>query len=145
MTGQQARADSPCRPGARAPYSPLYQSGPEFEGFTAAGAWEDARLGLRYLRLFEEALAWLASSTTGSGVTHRLIPETGLLVVEPTGPLRAEDFNALALVVDPWIEAHGERSPARNGLAAWPLSAGFVVMSPDHRDNPEFHARIVLE
>jgi hypothetical protein len=27
----------------------------------------------------------------------------------------------------------------------WPLSAGFVVMSPDHRDNPEFHARIVLD
>jgi hypothetical protein len=121
----------------------LYQFGPGFEGFTAAGAWEDARLGLRYLRLFErcaivsdvgwiressrllgamlpcpvrvfadrewqEALAWLASPSIGSGVTHRLILETGLLVVEPTGPLRAEDFDALALVVDPWIEARGE-------------------------------------
>lgn len=31
----------------------LYHFGPEFDGFTAGGAWEDARLGLRYLRLFE--------------------------------------------------------------------------------------------
>lgn len=27
----------------------------------------------------------------------------------------------------------------------WPLSAGFVVMAPEQRDDPEFHARIVLE
>ena len=27
----------------------------------------------------------------------------------------------------------------------WPLSAGFVVMAPDHRDDPRFHARIVLD
>ena len=26
----------------------------------------------------------------------------------------------------------------------WPLSAGFVVMAPEHRDDPQFHARIVL-
>jgi hypothetical protein len=31
----------------------LYHFGPEFEGVTAGRAWEDARLGLRYLRLFE--------------------------------------------------------------------------------------------
>lgn len=27
----------------------------------------------------------------------------------------------------------------------WPLSAGFVVMAPAQRDDPRFHARIVLE
>lgn len=27
----------------------------------------------------------------------------------------------------------------------WPLSAGFVVMAPDQRDDPRFHARIVLD
>jgi general stress protein 26 len=27
----------------------------------------------------------------------------------------------------------------------WPLSAGFVTMAPENRDNPEFHARIVLD
>lgn len=121
----------------------LYHLGPEFDGFTAGGAWEDARLGLRYLRLFErcaivtdvgwvreasrlvgammpcpvkvfgngdrpEALAWLASRTTGAALAHRLLPEAGVLVVEPDRPLRGEDFDALAMTVDPWIEAHGE-------------------------------------
>ena len=31
----------------------LYRLGPEFEGFTPGAAWEDFRLGLKYLRLFE--------------------------------------------------------------------------------------------
>jgi len=120
----------------------LYQFGPEFDGFTAGAVWEDARLGLRYLRLFErcavvsdlgwvresarfvgallpcpvkvfgngewqDALTWLTAPTARGALTHRLLPESGVLVIEPTGPLRADDFDALALVVDPWIEAHG--------------------------------------
>lgn len=119
----------------------LYHFGPEFESITPGAAWEDARLGLQYLRLFErcavvsdvgwiressrlvgvlmpcpvrafgndqwqEALAWL-SSDLGDGLWHRWIPERGVLIVEPHGPLRSEDFDALALSVDPWIEAHG--------------------------------------
>jgi hypothetical protein len=121
----------------------LYEFGPDFHGFTAGAAWEDARLGLQYLRLFErcaivsdigwiressrlfgammpgpvrvfanggrqDALEWLSSPPAASRITHRLLPERGVLVVEPAGPLRAEDFDALALIVDPWIEAHGE-------------------------------------
>lgn len=31
----------------------LYQLGPEFDGFTARGALEDARVGMRFMRLFE--------------------------------------------------------------------------------------------
>jgi hypothetical protein len=31
----------------------LYQFGPEFQGFTAGGAWEDASVGLRSLRLID--------------------------------------------------------------------------------------------
>jgi len=120
----------------------LYQFGPDFEGFSAGGAWEDARLGLRYLRLFErcaivsdigwireasrligammpcpvkmfgnaewqDALTWLSTPNDGGRLEHRLLPE-GVVVVEPTGALRAEDFDALAMVVDAWIEAHGE-------------------------------------
>jgi hypothetical protein len=119
----------------------LYHFGPQFEGITPGAAWEDARLGLHYLRLFErcaivsdvgwiressrlvgllmpcqvrvfgdgqwqEALVWLASEAHG-GLAHRWIAERGVLVVEPHGPLRSEDFDALALSVDPWIEAHG--------------------------------------
>jgi hypothetical protein len=119
----------------------LYQFGPDFHGFTAGAAWEDASLGLQYLRLFERcaivsdigwiressrlfgammpcpvrvfandewkgALEWLGAPA--SRMTHRLLSERGVLVVEPVGPLGAEDFDALALIVDPWIEAHGE-------------------------------------
>jgi hypothetical protein len=121
----------------------LYHFGPQFQGFTAGAAWEDVRLGLRYLRFFErcaivsdvgwiressrlvgvlmpcpvrvfdngqwqEALAWLTSSEAGRGLTHRMLQERGVLVVEPHGPLRSADFDALALTVDPWIESHGE-------------------------------------
>ena len=31
----------------------LFQVGPEFDRFTPAAAWEDARIGLRFMRLFE--------------------------------------------------------------------------------------------
>jgi hypothetical protein len=31
----------------------VYHLGPEFDGFTPGGAWEDARIGLQYMRLFE--------------------------------------------------------------------------------------------
>jgi hypothetical protein len=121
----------------------LYHLGPEFEGFTPGTAWEDARVGWQYLRLFErcavvsdirwvreasrfmgallpcpvevfgndgwrEALAWLSAPTASTALTYRLLPESGVLVVEPRGPLRREDFDALALAVDPWIETHGE-------------------------------------
>ena len=46
----------------------LYQLGPEFEGFTPAAAWEDAKIGLHYLRLFEGCavvtdVAWVREMT----------------------------------------------------------------------------------
>ena len=120
----------------------LYQLGPEFEGFTAGGAWEDAKIGLRVLRLLDgcaivsdagwiretarlvgfllpcpvqifgnherdSAIAWLAS-LPGAGVSHRLLPERGVIVVEVKEPLRAQDFDALAVTADSWIEAHGD-------------------------------------
>ena len=56
----------------------------------------------------DEAAAWLASLPEGEGLHHRLLSDRGVLVVEPKGPLRAADFDALALVVDPWIADHGE-------------------------------------
>jgi hypothetical protein len=118
----------------------LFHLGPEFESITPGAAWEDAKLGLRYLRVFArcavvsdvgwiressrlagvlmpcpvrafgngqwpEALAWLTAAA--GRLEHRWIPERGVLIVEPQGPLGAEDFDALAISVDPWIEAHG--------------------------------------
>ena len=46
----------------------LFELGPEFEGFTAGAAWEDAKMGLRYMRLFDACaivtdLPWIREST----------------------------------------------------------------------------------
>jgi len=121
----------------------LYQVGPEFEAFSPGAAWEDAKLGLASLRMFEgcavvtdigwireatrlaaflmpcpvrvfanagrdEAVGWLRSLPEGAAVTHRLVPESGVLVVEVSQALRAQDFDALAATADGWIDAHGE-------------------------------------
>jgi len=121
----------------------LYHLTPHFTGFTAGGAWEDARIGMRYLRLFErcaivtdrnwirgasralgsllpcqlrtfeevgygEAVAWLAEPATGKNVSHRLIAERDVLLVEPHAALSVEDFDAIAVTVDSWIENGNE-------------------------------------
>jgi hypothetical protein len=54
----------------------------------------------------DDAVAWLGSLPEGPGVTHRLLPEQGVLVVEITEPLRAADFDALAATADAWLETH---------------------------------------
>jgi hypothetical protein len=117
----------------------LYHLGPEFAGFTPGAAWEDFRVGVQYLRLFErcavvtdvdwvrtatrgvatlmlcpvkvfgneafqQAVEWLTSPIRPS-VTFRMVPERGVLVVEPHGTLKAEDFDALDAAADTWIEA----------------------------------------
>ena len=38
---------------------------------------------------------------------HELQKDDGLLVIRPRGALEAADFIALAAVVDPYVEAHG--------------------------------------
>jgi len=121
----------------------LYQLGPDFDGFTAGAAWEDAKLGLRSLRLFDgcaivtdtawireatrfagfmmpcpvktftmaerdRAVEWLRSLPEGTAATHRLLPDLGVIVVEVKQALRSQDFDALALTADAWIEAHGD-------------------------------------
>jgi len=55
---------------------------------------------------YDEAVAWLGSLPEGPGVTHRLLPETGVLVVEVTEPLRAQDFSALTSTADAWLTTH---------------------------------------
>jgi len=121
----------------------LYQLGPEFKGFTPGAAWEDAKIGLHSMRLFDgcavvtelawirewtrlagffmpcpvrvfgnkvfaEAVDWLRSLPEGPVVSHRLLPESGVIVVEVKQALRAQDFDALAFTADAWIEAHGD-------------------------------------
>jgi hypothetical protein len=119
----------------------LCEVGPEFHGLTPSAAWEDVRLGLRALRLFEacavvsdlgwiressrlaaffmpcpvqvfgeheraEAIKWLSSMPERPGIEHRMIPESGVVVVEVSQPLRAPDFEALGATVDSWLDTH---------------------------------------
>lgn len=121
----------------------LYQFGPEFDHMTSDGAWEDAKLGLTSIGVFEacavvtdipwirqsvnlarflmpcpvrvfsnaelaDGAAWLASLPVHEGLSHRLLSDVGVLVVEPKDRLRKADFDALGRVVDPWIAEHGE-------------------------------------
>ncbi|MGD0674524.1 MAG: STAS/SEC14 domain-containing protein [Polyangiaceae bacterium] len=120
----------------------LYETGPEFDGFSAGAAWQDAKLGVRHLRTFagcavvtdhdwiresskfagfflpcpvrvfasrdrDKAIEWLCSLPHEVGVRHRLLPDKGVVVIDAEGALHAEDFDAVALTVDPWIESHG--------------------------------------
>lgn len=52
------------------------------------------------------AQAWLVALPAGGNVTARLVADRGVVVVEAAGPLRVEDVQALAAVVDPWLDAH---------------------------------------
>jgi len=53
-----------------------------------------------------EAMQWIAAPADTT-IQHHLLADLGVLVVRPTQRLRAEDFDALAMTVDPWIEANG--------------------------------------
>jgi hypothetical protein len=51
----------------------LYEIGAGFDGFTAAGAWEDAKLGLRYLTVFEACavvsdIGWTRETARAIGI-----------------------------------------------------------------------------
>jgi hypothetical protein len=43
-------------------------------------------------------------------VRFELLKDAGVLVVEPQGPLSADDFSAIARTVDPYIAEHGKLS-----------------------------------
>lgn len=55
----------------------------------------------------DAAVAWLAAEPSAQHLSFRLLTDRGVVVLEPRGPLAVEDFDAVALTVDPWIEAHG--------------------------------------
>jgi len=160
----------------------LYQFGPEFEGFTAGGVWEDASVGLRSLRLIEglaivsdvswirdssrllaffmpgpvrhfgnvqfaDAVAWLQSLPQDAGVSHRLLADRGVIVVEVTQALRARDFDELAVTADTWIEGHGRLQGlvihARR-FPGWENLGGLIRHARFVRDHHRKIARIAI-
>jgi hypothetical protein len=55
----------------------------------------------------DKAVEWLVSLPEGAAVSYRLLSDSGVIVVEVKQALRAQDFDALAVTADAWIEAHG--------------------------------------
>lgn len=56
----------------------------------------------------DKAMDWLHSLPEGPGVSHYLIPDAQVIVVEVKEPLRTQDFDALALTADTWLDAPHE-------------------------------------
>ena len=53
----------------------------------------------------KNAIEWLASPEGESKLKFEL-RDDGILIVYPQGPLKREDFDKLASIIDPWIETH---------------------------------------
>jgi stage II sporulation SpoAA-like protein len=60
----------------------------------------------------EDAITWLRGLPAGPAITHRVLTDAGVVVVEVTEPLRVQDVEALAMVVDGWLAEH----PTLHGL-----------------------------
>jgi hypothetical protein len=56
----------------------------------------------------DRAIAWLGSLPREVGLSHRFLQDSRVLVIEAKHAVAAQDFDALAMAVDPWIESHGE-------------------------------------
>ncbi|MFZ0784825.1 MAG: STAS/SEC14 domain-containing protein [Candidatus Acidiferrales bacterium] len=54
-----------------------------------------------------DAIGWLAALPQPAAVSHHLIRESGVLVVEVKQALRAQDFEELSFSADEWIKEHG--------------------------------------
>ncbi len=59
------------------------------------------------IRARAQAVEWLQSFPHEAGISHRLLGKEGVMVVEVSGALRVQDFDALALAADTWIESRG--------------------------------------
>lgn len=52
------------------------------------------------------AIEWLVALPAGPQITHRVLPDAGVVVVEVQEPLRVQDIEALADVIDGWLATH---------------------------------------
>ncbi len=53
-----------------------------------------------------QAIEWLAALPAGPQITPRVLTDAGVVVVEVKEPLRAQDVEALADVIDGWLSTH---------------------------------------
>lgn len=86
-------------------------------------------------------------AVTGVTLAHQFLPEQGVLLVQPLGPLRASDFDAIAVVVNLWSGTrgtmHGLVIQARE-FPGWENVAGFVRHVQFARDHQDGVRRVAL-
>lgn len=75
-------------------------------------------------------------------IQHELLRERGILILKPQGALRAEDFSALAAVVDPYIEQRGELKGLMIEAPAFPGWEDFAALSSHLRFVRDHHRKI---
>lgn len=73
---------------------------------------------------------------------HDLLRDKGILVLKPEGPLRAEDFTALAKTVDPYIEQHGELKGLLLDAPSFPGWENFAALLSHLRFVRDHHRQI---
>ena len=75
-------------------------------------------------------------------IQHELLRERGILILKPQGALRAEDFTAIAGVVDPYIEQHGELKGLMIEAPSFPGWEDFAALVSHLRFVRDHHRRI---
>jgi hypothetical protein len=73
---------------------------------------------------------------------HELVPDRGILILKPEGALRAEDFTALAGIVDPYIELHGELKGLVIDAPSFPGWENFAALLSHLRFVRDHHRQI---
>ena len=61
-------------------------------------------------------------------IHHELVRDQGILIVIPEGPLQQADFEALAQLVDPYIESKGELRGLLIQTESFPGWANFAAL-----------------
>ncbi len=75
-------------------------------------------------------------------IQHEFLREKGILVIKPGGALRAEDFTALAGVIDPFIEQQGELKGLIIEATSFPGWEDFAALLSHLRFVRDHHRRI---
>ena len=73
---------------------------------------------------------------------HDLLRDKGILVLTPEGALQAEDFTALAAVVDPYIEQHGSLKGLLLEAPSFPGWEDFAALVSHLRFVRDHHRRV---
>ena len=61
-------------------------------------------------------------------IHHQLLRDEGILIVTPEGPLEKADFEKLASVVDPYIEANGKLNGLMIEAESFPGWSNFAAL-----------------